>query len=417
MTHSPRSNIRRLAVGRLISVTGGAAAFTALNFYVWDQTNSHAMQALALLLTFGAAGLLGPFAGALGDRFDRRKVMIWSEAIAAVFFAAMAFVHLPLTLILLAFCSAVAELPFLSSSRAAIPNLVESEDDLAWANSLVTLGVHAGIAVGPVVGGLLLALTGNVSLVFAANGISFLVSLALTVSVRARFQVRDAEATDDRDEHEGIAAGLRYLWREPVLRRLTVAWFVFVVGMGMGMVADAPLATRAGWGSTGYGLMIAMWGLGSTLGAGAGRWMTARTESRWLVAGAAGIAVSALLVGYLPLAIFVLILASLLTMGVCDGLTIVAENSMMQRRTPDAVRSRAMAAFDAVLSFGLAIAYIAAIPVMHVIQPQSVYRVGGVGAAIAVVILLPLWHLRGAGEDVRDAPGVREAEHTVSPLN
>jgi len=415
MTHSPRSNIRRLAIGRLISVTGGAAAFTALNFYVWHETRSHAMQALALLLTFGAAGLLGPFAGALGDRFDRRKVMIWSEAIAAVFFGAMAFVHLPITLILLAFCSAIAELPFLSASRAAIPNLVESEDDLPWANSLVTLGVHAGIAVGPVVGGLLLALTNNVSVVFAANGISFLVSLALTVSVRARFQVAASKTSEERSEHEGIAAGLLYLWREPVLRWLTVAWFVFVVGMGMGMVADAPLADRFHWGSTGYGLMIAMWGLGSTMGAGVGRWMTARTESRWLVGGAAGIAVSALAVGFLPH--FVLILAALLTMGVCDGLTIVAENSMMQRRTPDAVRSRAMAAFDAVLSFGLAIAYVAAIPVLKVLQPQSVYRLGGVGALVAVAILFPLLRLRDHGTQTVTPPDAIDAELPFSPLN
>ena len=31
MTRSPKSNVRRLAIGRLISVTGGAAAYTALN--------------------------------------------------------------------------------------------------------------------------------------------------------------------------------------------------------------------------------------------------------------------------------------------------------------------------------------------------------------------------------------------------
>ena len=53
------------------------------------------MQALSLLLTFGVAGFLGPFAGALGDRFDRRRVMIVSEAVAAAFFAVMAFVARP----------------------------------------------------------------------------------------------------------------------------------------------------------------------------------------------------------------------------------------------------------------------------------------------------------------------------------
>ncbi|MEX2420491.1 MAG: MFS transporter, partial [Actinomycetota bacterium] len=219
MSRSPGANDRRLAVGRLISVTGGAAAFTALNFTVWERTHSPFMQALALLLTFGVAGLLGPLAGHLGDRFDRRKVMIWSEAVGAAFFTGMAFVDTPIWLILLAFGAAIAELPFFAASRAAIPNLVESEDDIAWANSLVTLGVHAGIAVGPVIGGLLLAAAGSRA-VFAVNAVSFLISLVLTIGVHGRFQ-------EDRDglpsEHSGLGAGLVFLWREPVLRRLTIA--------------------------------------------------------------------------------------------------------------------------------------------------------------------------------------------------
>jgi len=395
MSRSPRSNVRRLAIGRLISVTGGAAAFTALNFTVWERTHSPFMQALALLLTFGVAGLLGPLAGHLGDRFDRRKVMIWSEAVGAAFFTGMAFVDTPIWLILLAFGAAIAELPFFAASRAAIPNLVESEDDIAWANSLVTLGVHAGIAVGPVIGGLLLAAAGSRA-VFAVNAVSFLISLVLTIGVHGRFQ-------EDRDglpnEHAGLSAGLVFLWREPVLRRLTIAWFVFVVGMGMGMVADAPLAEAFGSGELGYGLMIAAWGLGSTLGAGVGRFMTARTEPVWMVAGAAGITVTALAVGFAPL--FPLVLGALLVMGVSDGLTIVSENGMMQRRTPDEIRSRTVAAFEAVLSFGLAVAYIAAGPVLQVLSPQAVYRVAALGAGGALLILLPLLRLRaGASESV-----------------
>ena len=393
MSRSPRSNVRRLAVGRLISVTGGAAAFTALNFTVWERTHSPFMQALALLLTFGVAGLLGPLAGHLGDRFDRRKVMIWSEAVGAAFFTGMAFVDTPIWLILLAFGAAIAELPFFAASRAAIPNLVEREDDIAWANSLVTLGVHAGIAVGPVIGGLLLAAAGSRA-VFAVNAVSFLISLGLTITVHGRFQ-------EDRDglpnEHAGLSAGLVFLWREPVLRRLTIAWFVFVVGMGMGMVADAPLAEAFGSGELGYGLMIAAWGLGSTLGAGVGRFMTARTEPVWMVAGAAGITVTAVAVGFAPL--FPLVLGALLVMGVSDGLTIVSENGMMQRRTPDEIRSRTVAAFEAVLSFGLAVAYIAAGPVLQVLSPQAVYRVAALGAGGALLILLPLLRLRtGASE-------------------
>jgi MFS family permease len=402
MNRSPKSNVRRLAIGRLISVTGGAAAYTALNYTVWERTHSPFMQALSLLLTFGVAGLVGPLTGALGDRFNRRTVMIWSEAISAVFFAAMVFAKDPGLLIALAFGSAIAELPFFSASRAAIPNLVGSDEDLSWANSLVSMGVHAGIAVGPVIGGGLVAilapgetppadrlyLAGAV--VFGLNTISFLVSLAVTLTVRGRFE--EERSSEPQPEHEGVLAGAMYLFREPVLRRMAIAWLVFVLGMGMGMVADAPLAESFGTGGWGFGLLIACWGTGSVLGTVVGRWMNSRTEPLWMVFGAAGVAVSAFGVGLFGL--FPLVLVSLLVMGTSDGVSIVAENGIMQRRTPDAVRSRTMAALEAVLSLGLAIAYLAAGPVLRVVEAQTVYVIAGVFALGATFVLLPLIRLR-----------------------
>jgi MFS family permease len=402
MNRSPKSNVRRLAIGRLISVTGGAAAYTALNYTVWERTHSPLMQALSLLLTFGVAGLVGPLTGALGDRFNRRTVMIWSEAISAVFFAAMVFAKDPGLLIALAFGSAIAELPFFSASRAAIPNLVGSDEDLSWANSLVSMGVHAGIAVGPVIGGGLVAilapgetppadrlyLAGAV--VFGLNTISFLVSLAVTLTVRGRFE--EERSGEPQPEHEGVLAGAMYLFRERVLRRMAIAWLVFVLGMGMGMVADAPLAESFGTGGWGFGLLIACWGTGSVLGTVVGRWMNARTEPLWMVFGAAGVAVSAFGVGLFGL--FPLVLVSLLVMGTSDGVSIVAENGIMQRRTPDAVRSRTMAALEAVLSLGLAIAYLAAGPVLRVVEAQTVYVIAGVFALGATFVLLPLIRLR-----------------------
>ena len=51
----------------------------------------------------------------------------------------------------------------------------------------------------------------------------------------------------------------------------------------------------------------------------------------------------------------------------------------MQRRTPDAVRSRVMAAFEAVLSVGLAAAYLLAGPVLTAAGPRGGYLLGGVG--------------------------------------
>src|SRR2546427_4820026 len=140
MNRSSRSNIRRLAVGRLISVTGGAAAYTALMFTVWNRTHSATWQSGTLLLTFGVVGILGPLTGQLGDRYDRRVVMITSEAVAASFFFAMAFSVRPAVLVPLAFASAIAESPFWSASAAAIPALAESDGEIARANGLIGVG-------------------------------------------------------------------------------------------------------------------------------------------------------------------------------------------------------------------------------------------------------------------------------------
>ena len=58
MSRSPRSNLRRLAIGRLISVTGGAAAFTALDVHrLGPDPLDRAGRRCTLLLTFGVAGL------------------------------------------------------------------------------------------------------------------------------------------------------------------------------------------------------------------------------------------------------------------------------------------------------------------------------------------------------------------------
>ena len=72
-----------------------------------------------------------------------------------------------------------------------------------------------------------------------------------------------------------------------------------------------------------------------------------------------------------------------------------------------------MAAFDAVLSLGLAIAYLLAAPVLRVLGPQPVYRLGGLSALVAAITLAPLIRLRREPVSVPDegmAPRYTSAE-------
>jgi MFS family permease len=403
---SSRAPIRRLAVARLISLTGSAAAYMALNFVIYQRTHSATWVAATLFLTFGTVGFASPFAGALGDRFDRKKVMILSDLAGAGCFLAMALVHAPWLLLVFAFMSALAEVPFLSSSTAAIPNLVE-EGDLSWANGMVALGRNAGIVLGPLLGGLLVSSIGS-GWVFSLNAVSFVLSAALVASVHGRFNEDRAHPGAADHEHHGLRAGFRFLRRDRVLRTITISWLAIVIGLGMTMVADVPLVNLFGTGSFGYGLLIACWGGGSIIGSLLGKYLNARTEPKALVIGTAVISVMSIATGVSPW--WALVLGAIFIMGVGDGVTLVAEQGIAQRRTPDVVRSRVSGAFDSIVHVGMAASYVMAGPAVAWVGARGVYIVGGTVAFAGVAIALPILGSAGQAQDVELG-----AEHEVVP--
>lgn len=410
MTTTSTSSVRRLAVARLISITGGSAAYIALTFVMYQRTRSPAWVSATLLLTYGVKGAIGPFAGMLGDRFDRRSVMIWSDLAGAACFAAMAFVSEPGPLLALAFASAVVEAPFEAASVAAIPNLVAS-DRLSWANSLVQMGRFAGISVGPALGGVLLERLGAGG-VFGLNAVSFLISSALVVSVRGRFSERaaagppgrrrDADEDPTTPDASGVRVGVRFIARDAVLGRLTLAWVVLTLGLGMSMVADVPLAVSFGVGSLGFSAIVAAWGAGSVAGSFLGRFLSPRTESHAIVWGTLLTAVGGGGMALSP--VFWPIVAFCLLMGVGNAVSAIADQGVRQRRTPDRLRSRVVAASDAAWQLALAVAFVLAAPALEVLGPQGVYGVGGVAAAGTTLLLLPVLRRDVGPGSVLDAP-------------
>ncbi|MGH2636873.1 MAG: MFS transporter, partial [Actinomycetota bacterium] len=227
MITPPRAAVRRLALGRLISLTGTYAAGTALTFSIYDRTGSALGIAGTMLLTWGLVDLLAPLGGALGDRFDRRRLMIGSELASAACWSVMVMLDETSALLAVAFIASVVEVPYFPSSGAAIPNVAGMEN-LAWANSLVSMGSNAGLTLGPMLGGLIVATVGA-RLVFAANAASYAVSVALTMSVHARFSDPESRTEAERREHRGIVAGFRFVRNDRVLRTMAVSWFAFIL--------------------------------------------------------------------------------------------------------------------------------------------------------------------------------------------
>jgi MFS family permease len=377
-----RSAARRIATARLISLTGSQAAMTALLFEVYRTTGSSRWIAATLLVSFATLGILTPIAGSLGDRFDRRQVMIASDLLGGACFASLAFARSPWALVALAFLASAAESPFFPAASASVPNLVPAED-LAWANGTIGLGASIGYLSGPALGGLLVAAIGAPS-VFGLNAVSFVLSAAIVWSVRARF-------SGDRgghEEHRGVVAGFVFIWRDRVLRTMLVAFAVFAVCVGSVLVAELPLATSFHVGSFGFGLIATSFGIGALGGALAGRRLTPSTERRALVFGSFVTAAAFGAVSAMP--VFAPVLVMMLIGGMSDGLVDVAIELIFQRRSPDAVRSRVIGALEANFLLGLAASFLFAGSFVDAFGPKAAYVLAGAGLFVAALMLLPL---------------------------
>jgi MFS family permease len=395
-----RAAVRRVAFARAISLTGSQAAFAALAYIVYRLTgNSAAWVSLTLLLTMGVQGLVQPLASWFGDRFDRRTVLVVSDLLAAAGFVAMAFARTPGQLVAIACVTAILEAPVWAVAAAAIPNLID-DDHLSWANGQVTIGRNLGSFAGPLLGTAVAAalapgahpttdrlyLAG--AFVFGLNAVSFAVSAWLIGRTRGRFNdERPAEP-----EHAGIRAGFRYAFSDRVLRAIIVGWSVLILGAGLILVAEIPYADAFDQGAFGYGLLNALWGGGAALGAVlAGRWLTASREPPTVLAAFAAGGLLMFAIGASP--IWVLALALVVAEGICEGFATVAEQGILQRRTPDEVRSRVVGALEAATLLALAISLTVGGPIVDVLGPRAAYHVGGMTTILAALIVLrPMRH-------------------------
>src|SRR4051812_39491062 len=103
---------RRLALGRLISLSGGSAAYIALVASIYGRTNSAVWISAAIFASVVASVASAPLAGWIGDRFARRRVLIAADLAAALVSLALALSGQPWVLVALFGLSSVAQSPF-----------------------------------------------------------------------------------------------------------------------------------------------------------------------------------------------------------------------------------------------------------------------------------------------------------------
>ena len=347
---------RLLWSARAVSFLGDSLGLVALMLHVAGTTGQALAVAALLLAGDFAPALLGPLAGTLADRLDRRRVMVACELIqgALVAVTALWLPSLPL-LLALAGLRAVAGQVFQPASRAAVPAVVD-EPDLERANAAVGLATNGGETLGPLVAALLLPVL-EVRGVLLVDAATFAVSaglLGLLPALADRGPGQDRSASFLADAR----AGLRAVWAERTVRAVVGGYVAIVACNGIDDVALVFLATGPlGGGEGAVGLLLAAVGIGLL----AGYALLARTRRRvalpaLLLAGFAVSSAGNLLTG-LAWAV-----AAAFTLQAVRGLGIaaldVAATTMLQRAVPAQLLGRVFGTLYGGIGVAAALAYL-----------------------------------------------------------
>jgi MFS family permease len=261
-------SLRRLQLAWVGSSIGNWGYVVALMVYAYDHGGPGAVGLVGVIRWFPAA-LAAPFAGMVGDRFPRIRVMTVSDllrmtalAIAAVVIALDA---PPAIVYVLAIVVTVISQVFQPAQAALLPSLAESPEQLAAANVVSSTIEYIGYFVGPALGGLVLAVS-NVETVFALSAALFLWSATMLFLIRLPAGEPPREAARGSWLEEA-SAGFRTIGRDSRLRLIVGLFAGQSLVYGAFVVLTAVAAIRLlDLGSPGVGYLNAALGVGGLIG-------------------------------------------------------------------------------------------------------------------------------------------------------
>jgi len=405
------AGIARLIAAAGISWTGDWALITGASVAVYRDTNSTAAVSLLLACAAIPAVLFAPVAGAVADRYDRRKVMFFADVLSALL-CAVALAGIDTRAELAVTYGVVLALGVFSAfhrpaSEALLPSLAHA-DELSRANSVLRLAQRLGTIAGPAAGAWLID-RGGLDMVLMVDAVSFGASAAIVAAIpgvpRAAGRLREST-------FRAAAAGFRYARERANIRTVIASIGVTmlvapIVNAGTVTFVSEALHKNESW----YGWLLAAQGVGAIACAAALIILGPRT--RLLPTGLAGLIVTGGAVIALASAQeVVLALAAMWAMGVGVVALQVAFASYLQQQAEDAYRGRVMGLVATVASLGN-LAGLAATPLA--VLALGVRPAFFIAGAVIVASALPILEMLRR-RPARLAVGATDASDPIGPL-
>jgi MFS family permease len=395
-------NFRLFLTGQLVSMSGTWMQTVALGWLVLELTGSGLAVGVNLGLQFLPMLLFGMWGGLAADRYDKRKLLMFSQsAMGVVAFALFALsatgvitIEMIYVLTFLTGCATALDNP----ARQSFVTEMVGSDEVANAVSLNSAVFNASRILGPALAGLLITTVG-IPPSFLINGISyFAVVVALQLMNTSALRSRPPTPRSAGQVRDGLA----YVWRTPRLR-YTVLLMGLVSTFGINFSVVLPLMARFEFhkGAETFGLLTSMMAFGALIGAlvNAAR---AKPTKRLLVGSAATFGALVLLAAIAPsLPVLVVLLVPI---GAATITFIATANSTLQLRSSDEMRGRVMALHGLVFLGSTPIGA----PVIGWISeswgPRAGLAVGGVislAAAVLAVLFIKREEIAGRLRDRR----------------
>ncbi len=392
-----QSVFRRLAASYALNELGDWMGIVALSVLVFDRTGSAYATAGLFLGTRFLPALAAPVLTAWAERPPPRFALplIYCGEAAAFGGLAVLAQHFSLAAVIaVATIDGALALTGRALTRAVVAAQLEPRSELRAGNAILNVAFTGGAAAGPAIAGLIVAGLG-VQTALLLDAISFyaIAWILLTAGPLPRAE------PDPGRVRERIRAGMRFIVARPTLRRLLTAQsvaFVFFAAVIPIEVIYAKETLDAG--DTGYGLLLASWGVGMVVGSVAFAILRRGSLAYLLLA-------STLLVGagYLGIAAaptLALACGAAAFGGLGNGIQWVAMVSAVQELTAQGMQARVMSVLESIGAAMPGVGFLLGGVVATALSPRAAYLVAGAGvvvvATLAAAFLGRSWEGRDA---------------------
>ncbi len=408
-------NYRLWFAGALVSNTGAWMQRTAQDWIVLTELTDRDAAALGITmaLQFGPLLVLVPVSGLMADRFDRRKLLMWTQGIQCALALGLGLLvisghvqlwHVYVFALLLGICTAID-----TPARQSFVSELVTDKDISNAIALNSTSFQSARLIGPAVAGVLIAWIGT-GPVFIVNAVSFVGVLASLFFIRTNLLVPTPRLVKAKGQ---IRDGLRYvLSRKDSLIVLIMVFLVGTFAFNFPIFISTMSTVEFGKGSAEFGLLSSIMAAGAV----AGSLLAARRERvRFIVvvwaSGALGLfcAIAALSPSYLFFAVV------LVFVGVSSLTMMNTANAYIQTTTAPEMRGRVMAIYMAIFAGGTPIGAPIVGLVANAWGPRWSLGIGAAAGILAALIAV-VWLARNRtnAAATQSIPVVHEDRETAT---